>query len=352
MCVCCRVSVCVSVRVSVCVNHLPPPPPLSILLPSEPRDALSRGSGAQHTRVLQFSPSLRFQKPRGSSRHPPPASSAPFPPSFSPSSSHATAEAQDKWRLVTDWVSSMNMACIGDADPFTAAIPATKVELTVSCRWVESRWTTGGGVSCALARRAPQRSRRAGGETRATLYAHFFLEILAFWDQFLSACENTLVFQLPDDGEGRCEGREIEPACLLLLLVAHRGQSCFVFTPLPLAELQEWKRSFSICHIFLKSSALCFQVRLREEFGFLRRFWCSFRDFLKPKEFKTNPWALNERKTPPVSHQSAAGFPHKIQFSWWRMCNKIKVLKYQFYFIKTDLSLIKKKSIQKMILVI
>uniref|UniRef100_A0A671TX30 Copine VIII n=1 Tax=Sparus aurata TaxID=8175 RepID=A0A671TX30_SPAAU len=30
--------------------------------------------------------------------------------------------------------SSMNMACIGDADPFTAAIPATKVELTVSCR--------------------------------------------------------------------------------------------------------------------------------------------------------------------------------------------------------------------------
>uniref|UniRef100_A0A8D2ZF00 Copine VIII n=1 Tax=Scophthalmus maximus TaxID=52904 RepID=A0A8D2ZF00_SCOMX len=28
----------------------------------------------------------------------------------------------------------MNMACIGDADPFTAAIPATKVELTVSCR--------------------------------------------------------------------------------------------------------------------------------------------------------------------------------------------------------------------------
>uniref|UniRef100_A0A671TZE6 Copine VIII n=1 Tax=Sparus aurata TaxID=8175 RepID=A0A671TZE6_SPAAU len=26
------------------------------------------------------------------------------------------------------------MACIGDADPFTAAIPATKVELTVSCR--------------------------------------------------------------------------------------------------------------------------------------------------------------------------------------------------------------------------
>lgn len=29
---------------------------------------------------------------------------------------------------------SMNMACIGDADPFTAAIPATKVELTVSCR--------------------------------------------------------------------------------------------------------------------------------------------------------------------------------------------------------------------------
>ncbi|XP_054883037.1 copine-8-like [Poeciliopsis prolifica] len=28
----------------------------------------------------------------------------------------------------------MNMASIGDADPFTAAIPATKVELTVSCR--------------------------------------------------------------------------------------------------------------------------------------------------------------------------------------------------------------------------
>lgn len=28
----------------------------------------------------------------------------------------------------------MNMACIADADPFTAAIPATKVELTVSCR--------------------------------------------------------------------------------------------------------------------------------------------------------------------------------------------------------------------------
>uniref|UniRef100_A0AAQ5YZ05 C2 domain-containing protein n=1 Tax=Amphiprion ocellaris TaxID=80972 RepID=A0AAQ5YZ05_AMPOC len=28
----------------------------------------------------------------------------------------------------------MNMAFIGDADPFTAAIPATKVELTVSCR--------------------------------------------------------------------------------------------------------------------------------------------------------------------------------------------------------------------------
>lgn len=67
---------------------------------------------------------------------------------------------------------------------------------------------------------------------------------------------------------------------------------------------------------FPKSSALCFHVRLREEFGFLRRFWCSFRDYLKPKEFKTNPWALNERKTPPVSHQSAAGFPHKIQFSW------------------------------------
>uniref|UniRef100_A0A3Q2Z3B2 Copine VIII n=1 Tax=Hippocampus comes TaxID=109280 RepID=A0A3Q2Z3B2_HIPCM len=30
-----------------------------------------------------------------------------------------------------DW----SMACIGDADPFTAAIPATKVELTVSCRY-------------------------------------------------------------------------------------------------------------------------------------------------------------------------------------------------------------------------
>uniref|UniRef100_A0A672FII3 C2 domain-containing protein n=1 Tax=Salarias fasciatus TaxID=181472 RepID=A0A672FII3_SALFA len=30
--------------------------------------------------------------------------------------------------------SLMTMACIGDADPFTAAIPATKVELTVSCR--------------------------------------------------------------------------------------------------------------------------------------------------------------------------------------------------------------------------
>ncbi|XP_031656952.1 copine-8-like [Oncorhynchus mykiss] len=30
--------------------------------------------------------------------------------------------------------SFMNMACIGDFDPFTAAIPATKVELTVSCR--------------------------------------------------------------------------------------------------------------------------------------------------------------------------------------------------------------------------
>lgn len=29
---------------------------------------------------------------------------------------------------------SVNMAFIGDADPFTAAIPATKVELTVSCR--------------------------------------------------------------------------------------------------------------------------------------------------------------------------------------------------------------------------
>ncbi|KAM7415104.1 hypothetical protein PAMA_019771 [Pampus argenteus] len=29
--------------------------------------------------------------------------------------------------------SSVNMACTGDADPFTAAIPATKVELTVSC---------------------------------------------------------------------------------------------------------------------------------------------------------------------------------------------------------------------------
>uniref|UniRef100_A0A8C7NBZ3 Copine VIII n=2 Tax=Oncorhynchus TaxID=8016 RepID=A0A8C7NBZ3_ONCKI len=29
--------------------------------------------------------------------------------------------------------SFMNMACIGDFDPFTAAIPATKVELTVSC---------------------------------------------------------------------------------------------------------------------------------------------------------------------------------------------------------------------------
>lgn len=32
---------------------------------------------------------------------------------------------------------SVNMAFIGDADPFTAAIPATKVELTVSCRWVQ-----------------------------------------------------------------------------------------------------------------------------------------------------------------------------------------------------------------------
>uniref|UniRef100_A0A8C7SEK1 C2 domain-containing protein n=1 Tax=Oncorhynchus mykiss TaxID=8022 RepID=A0A8C7SEK1_ONCMY len=30
--------------------------------------------------------------------------------------------------------SFMNMACIGDFDPFTAAIPATRVELTVSCR--------------------------------------------------------------------------------------------------------------------------------------------------------------------------------------------------------------------------
>ncbi|KAM6973457.1 copine-8-like [Aplochiton taeniatus] len=30
--------------------------------------------------------------------------------------------------------SLMNMTCIGDFDPFTAAIPATKVELTVSCR--------------------------------------------------------------------------------------------------------------------------------------------------------------------------------------------------------------------------
>ncbi|XP_010896167.1 copine-8 [Esox lucius] len=30
--------------------------------------------------------------------------------------------------------SFMNMACIGDFDPFTASIPATKVELTVSCR--------------------------------------------------------------------------------------------------------------------------------------------------------------------------------------------------------------------------
>uniref|UniRef100_A0A8C5CKL1 Copine VIII n=1 Tax=Gadus morhua TaxID=8049 RepID=A0A8C5CKL1_GADMO len=34
--------------------------------------------------------------------------------------------------------SCVNMACIGDFDPFTAAIPATKVELTVSCRWVTS----------------------------------------------------------------------------------------------------------------------------------------------------------------------------------------------------------------------
>lgn len=37
----------------------------------------------------------------------------------------------------------MNMACIADADPFTAAIPATKVELTVSCRLVASRRRTG-----------------------------------------------------------------------------------------------------------------------------------------------------------------------------------------------------------------
>lgn len=37
---------------------------------------------------------------------------------------------------VCDRSISMNMAFIGDADPFTAAIPATKVELTVSCRWV------------------------------------------------------------------------------------------------------------------------------------------------------------------------------------------------------------------------
>ncbi|CAB1322770.1 unnamed protein product [Coregonus sp. 'balchen'] len=29
------------------------------------------------------------------------------------------------------------MACIGDFDPFTAAIPATKVELTVSCSRTE-----------------------------------------------------------------------------------------------------------------------------------------------------------------------------------------------------------------------
>ncbi|KAF3706173.1 Copine-8 [Channa argus] len=34
------------------------------------------------------------------------------------------------------------MACIGDADPFTAAIPATKVELTVSCRSHRCHQTT------------------------------------------------------------------------------------------------------------------------------------------------------------------------------------------------------------------
>lgn len=44
--------------------------------------------------------------------------------------SHA---AGGRGRTVTDQA-AMNMAFIGDADPFTASIPATKVELTVSCR--------------------------------------------------------------------------------------------------------------------------------------------------------------------------------------------------------------------------
>lgn len=43
--------------------------------------------------------------------------------------------AGGRGRTVTDQA-AMNMAFIGDADPFTASIPATKVELTVSCRWV------------------------------------------------------------------------------------------------------------------------------------------------------------------------------------------------------------------------
>ncbi|XP_012778263.2 copine-8 isoform X2 [Maylandia zebra] len=41
--------------------------------------------------------------------------------------------AGGRGRTVTDQA-AMNMAFIGDADPFTASIPATKVELTVSCR--------------------------------------------------------------------------------------------------------------------------------------------------------------------------------------------------------------------------
>uniref|UniRef100_A0AAX7T2H1 Copine VIII n=1 Tax=Astatotilapia calliptera TaxID=8154 RepID=A0AAX7T2H1_ASTCA len=37
----------------------------------------------------------------------------------------------------------MNMAFIGDADPFTASIPATKVELTVSCSFPLMLWSRG-----------------------------------------------------------------------------------------------------------------------------------------------------------------------------------------------------------------
>lgn len=40
-------------------------------------------------------------------------------------------------------------ATVRDLDPISGSIPATKVEITVSCRWVRGGWDRGGGGTFA-----------------------------------------------------------------------------------------------------------------------------------------------------------------------------------------------------------